>query len=88
MLLAGLIGWMSGIFFKVETPVGTIILEIDQPELAGASVFVDDEQKITLQPGTDTEPIEIVADEKRHTLKVTKGGFETFTREFTVRAGG
>jgi len=30
----------------------------------------------------------VVADEKTHTLQVTKGGFETFTKQFTVKAGG
>lgn len=86
-VLASLI-LLAGIIFKVDTSAGTIILEIDQPELAGAVVSVDDQQKITIKTGEGTEPIEVVADEKTHTLKVTKGGFETFTKQFTVKAGG
>ncbi|MDF1745722.1 MAG: protein kinase [Gimesia sp.] len=85
-VLASLI-LIAGIVLKVDTPAGTIILEIDQPDLAGAVVSVDDQQKITIKTGKDKEPIEVVADEKTHTLKVTKGGFETFTKQFIVKAG-
>lgn len=89
LLVTGLYGaWASGIFLKVETPEGTIVLEIDQPELIGAVVSVDGEKKITIQTGEGQEPIEVSADEKKHTLKVVKGGFETFTKEFMVKAGG
>ena len=86
-VLASLI-LMAGIILKVDTAAGTIILEIDQPELAGAVVSVDDQKKITIKTGEGKEPIEVVADEKTHTLQVTKGGFETFTKQFTVKAGG
>lgn len=78
----------AGIFLKVDTREGTVIIEIDQPELAGAVVSVDGQKKITIKTGEGKEPIEIAADEKTHTLKVTKGGFETFTKQFTVKAGG
>ena len=86
-VLAPLI-FMAGIVFKIDTPAGTIILEVDQPELAGAVVSVDEQKKITIKTGEGKEPIEVVADEKTHTLQVTKGGFETFTKQFTVKAGG
>ncbi len=86
LVLASLI-FMAGIVLKVDTSVGTIILDIDQPELTGAVVTVDDQKKVTLKTGEGKEPIEVVADEKTHTLKVTKAGFETFTRQFTVTAG-
>ena len=79
---------LAGIILKVDTSAGTIILEIDQPELAGAVVSVDDQQKITIKTGEGKEPIEVVGDEKTHTLKVTKGGFEAFVKQFTVKAGG
>ncbi|WP_417391050.1 protein kinase domain-containing protein [Gimesia sp.] len=85
-VLAPLI-FMAGIVFKIDTPAGTIILEVDQPELAGAVVSVDEQKKITIKTGEGQEPIEVVADEKTHTLQVTKGGFETFTKQFTVKAG-
>ncbi len=82
------LAWASGIFLKVETPAGTIVLEMDQPELSGAVVSVDGDQKLTIQTGAGKEPIVVTADEKTHTLKVAKGGFETFVETFTVKAGG
>ncbi len=88
--LLGIFGllWAAGILLQVDTTEGTIIIEIDQPELAGAVVSVDGQKKITIKTGEGSEPIEVVADEKTHTLKVTKGGFEAFTTQFTVKAGG
>lgn len=93
LIAAGLLGimglvWAAGILLKVDTPEGTIIVEIDQPELAGAVVSVDGQKKVTITAGAGKEPIEVVADKKMHTLKITKGGFETFTKQFTVKAGG
>lgn len=79
--------FLAGIVFKGETPAGTVILEVDQPSAAGAVVSVDEEQKITINTGKNQEPIQVTADAKKHTLKVTKGGFETFTRQFTVKSG-
>jgi hypothetical protein len=73
---------------QIETKAGTIILEIEQPEIAGAQVTVDGQQKITIKTGEGHEPIEVKADEKTHTLQVVKGGFETFTKSFSVKAGG
>lgn len=81
------IAWVASIFLKVETAAGTIILEIDQPELTGAEVSVDGRKRITIKTGEGTESIQVEADEKTHTLKVTKGGFETFTKSFTVTTG-
>lgn len=87
--LAGFgLAWASGIIFKVETSAGTIVLEMDQPELAGAVVSVDGEKKITIETGEGKEPIEVIADKDTHTLNVTKGGFETFVKQFTIKSGG
>jgi serine/threonine protein kinase len=87
--LAGIVGAVgaASIFLKVETAAGTIILEIDQPELAGAEVAVDGQKRITIKTGEGAEPIQVEADEKTHTLKVTKGGFEAFFTTFTVKPG-
>ena len=80
--------WAATVLLTVETPAGKIIIEFDQPELAGAVVSIDGEQKITIQTGKGLEPIDVFADSERHLLEVVKGGFETFTKEFTVKAGG
>lgn len=81
-----LIGLLAGVFLRFETPEGTIVLEIDQPELVGAEVSVDGVNKLTIRTNGDTDPITVSADGRTHTLQVTKGGFRTFTREFTVTA--
>ncbi|MCC9609053.1 protein kinase [Blastopirellula sp. JC732] len=88
LALAGFGGlWAAGVFLRVETPAGVIVLEIDQPELAGAEVTVDGQKKITIRTGSTQESIELTADEESHLLKVSKGGFETFTKQFRVSAG-
>lgn len=82
------LAWAAGIFLKVETPAGTIVLEMDQPELSGAVVSIDGDKRLTIQTGAGQEPIVVTADEQTHTLNVAKGGFETFVEQFTVKAGG
>jgi hypothetical protein len=77
----------AGIFLRVDTKAGTIVVEVDQPELAGAVVSVDGQKKVTIQTAGSAEPIEIKADEQQHTLQVVKGGFETFTKSFSVKSG-
>jgi hypothetical protein len=72
---------------RVSPPVGTIVLEVDQPEATGAMVSVDGQQKVTIHALGSLEPIEIKADDQQHTLQVTKGGFETFTKQLTVKRG-
>ena len=84
--LAGLI-LLGVVLLRVKTPSGTIILEVDQLELAGAVVEVDGQQRVTIDPGQGLEKVTVAADEKEHVLRVTKGGFETFTRKFTLKAG-
>jgi len=76
-----------GIVISIQTPAGTIVLKMDQGAIAGAEVTVDDQKKLTIRTGVGEESIEVTADEKTHQLKVVKGGFETFTHEFTARKG-
>ena len=73
---------------RVKTPAGTIVVEWNQADAAGAIVTVDEQHKLTLETGEGQEPIEVAADEKTHTLKVVKGGFMTYTTQFSVKAGG
>jgi serine/threonine protein kinase/WD40 repeat protein len=87
--IASLVGCLAlaGVLLQIATPVGTIVLEVDQPELVGAVVTVDDKQSITIKTKDSSEPIKVAADEKQHLLKVEKGGFATFTHAFTVQSG-
>ncbi len=77
----------AGLIIKLQTPAGTVVLEIDQPELVGAVVTIDGEKKITIKTGKGNETIEVKPDEKRHKLEVTMAGFKTFTEGFTFDTG-
>lgn len=78
---------LAGIVFRNKSPVGTVLLEMDQPDLAGAVVSLDDQQKTILKSGMIQERIDVPADGKPHTLKVLHQGYETFTTQLTLKAG-
>ena len=44
--------------------------------------------KFTITTPDSEGAVEIEVDEGTHTLRVTKGGFETFTKEFTISSRG
>ena len=74
---------LLGVVLMIRTPAGTLVVTINEP---GATVEVDD-RRVTLTTTGDPEPIEIRIDEGQHTLKVTKGGFQTYTDAFTIKSG-
>ena len=80
--------FLAAIIISIRTPAGTIIVEMSQPEIAGAEVTIDGESVLTIQTGTGEESIKVAADQEKHLLKVTKRGFETFTSEFTLSQAG
>ena len=81
---AALLLLLLGVVLMIKTPEGTIVVRVDE---ADAEISVDDE-KVTLKTPGDDEPVEVEVLEGKHTLQVTKGGFETFTEEFTIDSGG
>jgi hypothetical protein len=70
-----------GVVISVQTPRGTIVVRVSQPD---AQVFVDDGKVRLKAPGEKSVEIEVV--EGEHTLKVTKGGFETYTEAFRIKS--
>jgi hypothetical protein len=74
---------LSGVIIRLTTPEGVVLLENIPPD---AEVFVDGRKATVAVPG-DREPLRIELPKGRHELKVTKGGFETYTRQVTVPAG-
>lgn len=70
---------------KTDSPQSTILLEIDQPELAGAILLVDDQPRGVIKTGVGPESITLPVDEKMHVIKVTQAGFEDFTKQVTVK---
>jgi hypothetical protein len=73
---------LAGVLLRVKTPHGTILLELDP---ADAEVSVDGRQVRVSLPG-DREPIKIEVPRGKHELKVTRGGFQAFSRELTLQA--
>ena len=71
------------VVLRVKTTAGTLVVEVDQP---GAEVYVDGQRYTLTRPG-DKEPIQVEVQEGTRQLKVVKGGFETFTKDFTVKSG-
>ena len=85
LALAGVLAapWLAGVIFRVETPGGTLVIDVDQPDV---EVFINGKQATLKVPGAG-EPITLEVDEGKHELKVSKGGFETYVKQFGVKAG-
>ncbi len=89
LLVAGALA-AAGVFLSpgstvpVTVPeVATVIVEVDQPD----AIVEIDGKKIPIKSPDDKGPFTVEVDEGRHELKVTKAGFEPFTRAFTAKAG-
>jgi signal transduction histidine kinase len=74
------LGLLLGIVLKLCASEGTLVVEVNQPD---AEVSVDD-GKVTIKTPGDSQPVQLQVAEGKHTRRVTKGGFETFTKEFTI----
>jgi len=80
-----LVAWLVfSVVFKVRTPEGTLVVKVNEP---AAEVQIDG-GKVTLTTPGEGQSVEIEVDAGTHLLKVRKGGFETFTKEFSIRAKG
>ena len=74
---------LLGILISIKTPKGTIEITVDQPD---AQVTVDGEV-VTLRSPNGAEPTTVRIAEGGHTLIVSKGGFKTHTKSFTLASG-
>jgi len=81
LLVAGVV---LTVVFKIITAAGTLIVEVNEPD---AEVQVDG-SKIKITTSKDGQRVKIRVKEGIHTLTVTKGGFQTFTKEVVVKSGG
>ena len=68
----------------IRTPKGTLIVEVSEP---GAKIEVDGEE-VTITTPDDKERVKVRVADGEHTLKISKGGFRTYTRQFTIESGG
>jgi hypothetical protein len=84
LLLAALFSVLLVVMLQGKPKDGVLVVEVDQP---GAEVYVDGRRHAITRPD-GKEPVSIKVQEGSRQLKVVKGGFETFTREVTVKPGG
>ena len=84
VLLAGLIGlWAGGIFVKVPTKEGTLVLEVNEP---GAEVFVDGKKAdVIWADGTKKATVQVKAGERQ--VDVKKDGFSVVGKKMTFKDG-
>ncbi|MFH1924024.1 MAG: serine/threonine-protein kinase, partial [Planctomycetota bacterium] len=75
---------LLSVVLMLRTPEGTLVVTVNE---ADAEILLDD-GKVTLKNPGEKEPVEIEVVEGKHTLRVRKGGFQTFTKEFTIELGG
>ncbi len=75
---------LLGVTLRLRTPAGLLLVEVNQ---SGAAVSVDD-GAVTVTASGDGEPVRIQLEAGKHTLRVSKGGFEAVVREFTIAANG
>ncbi|NLY00820.1 MAG: SUMF1/EgtB/PvdO family nonheme iron enzyme [Rhodopirellula sp.] len=73
-----------GVVFTFRTSEGTLVVSVSDQD---AEISVDGGKFTLMAPG-DEEPVEMELAEGEHTLKVTKGGFQTYTQTFQIKSGG
>ena len=84
LVLLLLIGAALGVVIKFSTPDGsTVLVKVSEPE---ANIEIDG-GKIRVTSPKLRVPVEIEVPAGKHELRVTKGGFETFTEKFEISGG-
>ncbi|WP_404308267.1 protein kinase domain-containing protein [Neorhodopirellula lusitana] len=84
VVCVGFADWMlaMGIIFRVKTPGGTIVLELEQQELDGADIIINEDKTATIRFAGDPQEVRVEA--KSGTLQVSKAGFHTSTFKFQI----
>jgi len=77
---------LLGVIINLRTADGTLVVEISEP---GATVQVlSEEGEVQIQRKGEKGTISIRVDPGKHRLRVERDGFEIFTQEFSIVAGG
>ncbi len=77
---------LLGVIISLRTADGMLIVEISEPD---ATVQVlSEEGKVQVQRQGEKGSISISVDPGKHRLRVEKEGFQLFTQEFSIVAGG
>jgi serine/threonine protein kinase/WD40 repeat protein len=77
---------LAGVVFKVLTREGTLVVKVDQPD--AVVQVLNEEGKVEITRPGEKGTLSIAVDPGKHRLKVEKDGFQFFTQDFTMEAGG
>jgi|GEM_PF-1491785 len=82
-LLAAGIWKFAGVIFKLDTPDGTLVVEVNEP---GAEVRILDAAtgKVEITRKTTSEKLIVAVDPGKKRLEVEKAGFQFFTSELQI----
>jgi serine/threonine protein kinase len=83
VLLLGLLGLWAGVVFRMKTPEGTLVIDVNVPN---PDVYVDG-GKVTVGWDQGGKKAEIRVPPGTHEVKVTKDGFAAFGKEVTLSEG-
>lgn len=77
---------LAGLMVTLKTKDGTVIVTVNEPD---ADVqLLNEEDKVEVTRKGDKGPITITVDPGKHRLKVSKDGFDLFTKDFEIESGG
>ncbi len=84
LLIVGFV-WLLGIVLRVETPEGTVLVEIDG---AGKpiEINVSEDKTITITDPNDGKPISVTVDRQKKQLVLEKQGFRVETLRFSLES--
>ncbi|HRX77581.1 MAG TPA: serine/threonine-protein kinase [Pirellulaceae bacterium] len=83
LLLLGFGGWwLFGIMFRLDTPAGTLMVDVNEP---GATVtLLDEDGSVEIKRKADDTRLTVAVDLGRKELRVEKDGFQFYTTNVTV----
>ncbi len=77
---------LLGVIFKLRTKEGTLVVEIDDPNVTVQ--VLDGEGKVQIERPGEKDKLSIAVDPGKHRLRVEKNGVELFAKDFTMASGG
>jgi serine/threonine protein kinase len=83
---AGLAAVALGVIVSLKTPQGTLLVEIDEPDVTVQ--VLNSEGKIILERAAGKGTLTLSVEPGTHRLRLEKDGLEIFAKEFTLAAGG
>ncbi|MCC9608307.1 SUMF1/EgtB/PvdO family nonheme iron enzyme [Blastopirellula sp. JC732] len=79
--------WFATLLIPKNSKPSTLYFEGDPAEWAGAEIFIDGAPVVAAKSQDGQEHIEVAGDDKSHTLRLVKTGFQPFSTDFTATTG-